>query len=150
MKDLHGGASATVNASPQRCIEVLRDIERYPQWYPDVVREVQVLETGTDGQARRAQAILHAAVGPISRDLPLLLNVTVTDTEVKLSRVANEPSDREHFDVTWRAEGSGESTHLVLALDAALDVPRLVPLGGVGDTLAEGFVTAATKEIQGG
>ena len=38
-------------------------------------------------------------------------------------------------------------TQIRLDLAANLDVPRFVPLGGVGDSMADGFVSAATREL---
>ena len=36
---------------------------------------------------------------------------------------------------------------LALAVQASLSVPRLVPVGGIGDGLAQGFVASATKAL---
>ena len=45
------------------------------------------------------------------------------------------------------AAAPGGGTEISLALDATLSVPRLVPLGGIGDSLADGFVSAAAREL---
>jgi hypothetical protein len=50
------------------------------------------------------------------------------------------------FDVIWRLR-DGENTRLALELDANLDVPRFLPLGGVGDSVAQGFISAASAEL---
>jgi hypothetical protein len=151
MKELSGRAAESAATGKQRTVEFLADVAAYPQWYPDVVRAVDVLERGADGQAERVRATLHAAVGPISRDLDLVLAVSRAADEVKLSRVPNAPSDRERFDVTWHVSpADGGGSRIALALDAALDVPRLVPLGGVGDSLAGGFVAAAVRALDDG
>lgn len=148
MKELSGTAGAPASAPVDRCVTVLADVENYPLWYPAVVREVHVLERDND-HASRVQATLHVAVGPIARDLSLLLDVVRQGEEVTLTRVSKEPSDPERFVVHWRVEpGDGADARIVLHLDAALDVPRLVPLGGVGDGLAEGFVAAAVKAVE--
>jgi hypothetical protein len=65
-----------------------------------------------------------------------------------LSRIPHEPIDKERFDVTWRVDG-GQATQIRLDLLANLDVPRLVPLGGVGDSMAQGLVSAATRALSG-
>src|SRR5581483_7395835 len=101
MKDLFGSASATVRASEDACLELLGDVARYPHWYPDVVRDVEVVEQDGAGVATQARATLHAAAGPISRDLQLLLSVRREPGVVTLARVPHQPSDRERFEVRW-------------------------------------------------
>lgn len=149
MKDLHGEATRPVSASPQRSLDLLSDLEGYPRWYPDVVRRVDVLQRDGD-LVKQARVTLHAAIGPINRDLELVLSVARASDTVTLARVRNEHSDRERFEVTWRARPAGaEQTRLELALDASLDLPRLLPTGGLADTLAAGFVQAAARELSG-
>jgi hypothetical protein len=65
---------------------------------------------------------------------------------VALSRVPHQGSDKERFDVTWKV-GGGQSTRIELQLAANLDVPRLVPLGGVGDSMAADLLSAATRAL---
>jgi hypothetical protein len=127
---------------------MLGDIEGYPRWYPDVVRGVEVVDRDGDGLATRARARLHAAAGPLSRDLELLLSVSRRAEEVKLARVPNETTDRERFEVRWTVRpGDGDGCRIEVALAATLDVPRLVPLGGIGDSMASGFVAAAARAL---
>ncbi len=147
MKELQGRAAAPVAADDGRVLDLLADVEGYPSWYPDVVRTVEVLERDGGGQASRARATLHAAVGPITRDIDLVLAVTRSSDTVRLTRVPHERSDPERFEVTWTLAGAAGGRELRLVLDANLDVPRLVPLGGVGDSLARGFVTAALRRL---
>lgn len=148
MKDLHGESARTVAAAPDACLDLLADLESYPHWYPDVVRKIDVVARD-NGRASRARATLHAAVGPINRDLQLLLEVTRTADSVRLTRVSNERSDRERFEVTWRAKAAGQGTRLALSLDASLDLPRLLPTGGLADSMAAGFVGAAARKLDG-
>lgn len=150
MKDLRGEAVRTVQAVAQRCLDLLADLEGYPLWYPDVVRHVEVLERDEQGHAARARATLHAAIGPINRDLQLLLAVTRGADTVRLARVTHGGSDRERFEVRWRAAPHlSDQTRLELALEASLDLPRLLPTGGLADSLAAGFVAAAARELEG-
>jgi len=147
VKELHGEAGQTVTAPAQQCLDLLADLEGYPRWYPDVVRRIDVVAR-EDGRVTRARATLHAAVGPINRDLKLLLALTRGPDTVTLQRVPNERSDRERFEVRWRAAPApGDQTRLGVVLDAALDLPRLVPTRGLADTLAAGFVQAAAREL---
>jgi len=150
MKHLHGGAQAAVDLPIEDCLALLAALDAYPSWYPDVVREVQVVEYGDDGLPLKAETKLHLSYGPVSRDLDLLLAVRVHRPDlVQLRHVPRGRSSGTSFDATWRLEHHGE-THLELELDAIMPVPRLVPLGGVGDAFASGFMQAAVGKLESG
>jgi hypothetical protein len=148
MKHLNGAAQSSVSVSLEDCLAFLEALEDYPSWYPDVVREVKVVESGDDGLPSRAETKLHLSYGPVSRDLDLLLAVRVRRPGlVQLTHVSRGPSSGASFDATWRLESRG-GTRLSLELDATMPVPRLVPLGGVGDAFAAGFMEAAVRELE--
>lgn len=150
MKELHGTATAHTGAPPQQCLELLSAVERYPSWYPEVVRRVEVVERRSDGTAARAHVILHLAQGPLVRDFELLLAVEVEpQRSVRLVRIPHDDRDPEAFSVTWRVSAAELGAKIDLALDANLSVPRLVPLGGIGNTMAAGFVQAAARALGG-
>jgi hypothetical protein len=65
---------------------------------------------------------------------------------VKLSRIPHRGGDGEKFDVIWRVTGAGPS-QIRLDLAAGLNVPRFLPLGDVGESLASGFVNAAVTAL---
>jgi hypothetical protein len=148
MKHLHGAAESTVNVPIEECVTFLEELEAYPSWYADVVRDVKVVESGDDGLPLQAETRLHLSYGPVSRDLDLLLAVQVQRPGlVQLTHVPRGPSSGASFDATWRLQSDGE-TRLALELDATMPVPRLVPLGGVGDAFAAGFMQAAVAELE--
>jgi hypothetical protein len=150
MKELDGSATTTVAARVERCIALFEAVDRYPSWYPDVVREVEVLERGDRGHPTRVRTILHVARGPLVRDFHLVLAVASDGAhEVKLTRVRDASSGPERFEATWRAEDEA-GTRIRLDLAASLDVPRFLPVGGVGDAMAEGFVAAAANQLHDG
>jgi hypothetical protein len=147
MKELTGKASATTPASPVEALALLEAIDAYPRWAGDVIRETQVLERDGSGHPSRARAKLHVERGPLTRDFDLLFDVRVdSGGTVALSRVPRDSSDKERFDVTWSVDGA-QGTRIELRLAANLDVPRLVPLGGVGDSMAADLVNAATRAL---
>lgn len=147
MKSLRGTATAVVPAPVERCFSLLAAVGGYPRWYPDVVRGVEVIETGTDGRPTRAHATLRVAFGPLAKDFPLVLAIELDRPRtVRLTRLPNEPSDDEQFEVIWRL-GDRVSTRVELELDARLDVPRLLPIGGICDVMADGFVQAAVEAL---
>ena len=126
-----------------QCLALVEAVDGYPAWYPEVVRAVDVLERDARGLPSRAQTKLHVSAGPMTKDFDLLMAVTVEPpATVKLTKVGGNAK----FDVIWRLT-DGENTRIELQVDANLDVPRLVPLGDVGNSVAQGFVSAASVEL---
>ncbi len=148
MKQLTGSAQVEVDAPLQACYALLADVERYRDWYPDVVRDVDVVDREPDGLAAKAHAALHVSRGPFAHDLELMLAVERRPPRaVALTRLPNEPGDPEAFRVVWRLAGAGGRTRIDVELAASLSLPRMLPLGGIGDAMAEGFVAAAARGI---
>ena len=149
MRELTGTASERVAIARDRCISLLAAVDRYPDWYPDVVQAVDVLERNADGQPTRVRTKLHVMAGPVARDFDLVMAVDVQRPDtVRLTRVSDSGSEQ-RFDVTWRLSEDG-ATRIELELYANINAPRFLPLGGIGDSIASGFVTAATAELAKG
>lgn len=149
MRELTGTATERVAAARERCLSFLAAVDRYPEWYPDVVQRVDVLEREAGGQPSRARTKLHVMAGPVARDFDLVMAVDVQRPDtVKLTRVSDSGSDQK-FDVTWRL-GEDRETRIEVELYANINAPRFLPLGGIGDAIARGFVTAATAELAKG
>ena len=147
MKELTGHAERTTPASHERCMALLEAVDGYPNWYPEVVKSVEVLERNDQGRPTKAQTKLHVQHGPITRDFDLTMDVQVDPAGVvRLSRIPHHRSDGEKFDVTWRVSGAGPS-QIRLDLAADLNVPRFLPVGDVGESMAAGFVNAATRAL---
>ena len=143
MKELRGAAAALVPAPLAQCLALVEAVDEYPVWYPEVVRAVEVLERDGRGLPNRARTKLHLSAGPMTKDFDLLMAVTVEPpATVKLSKVGGTAK----FDVIWRLN-DGENTRIELELDANLEVPRFLPLGDVGNSVAQGFVSAASAEL---
>ena len=147
MKELTGNASGTTNASYEDCIALLAAVDRYPSWHPDVVKDVEVLERDDQGRPTKVRTKLHVQHGPITRDFDLTMEVTHDPPgAVRLSRVPHHTGDGEKFEVNWFVRDA-QPTQIQLDLAANLAVPRFVPVGGLGDSMAAGFVSAATTEL---
>jgi ribosome-associated toxin RatA of RatAB toxin-antitoxin module len=147
VKELRGTATGVVSAPVDQCFALLEAVDGYPSWYPEVVREATVVESNPDGRPTKVHTNLHVSHGLIVKDFMLMLAVDVErPSTVTLSRIPSGPSDRQRFAVTWRLEDEGQ-TRIRLELDANLSVPRLVPVGGIGEAMAEGFVSAATRAL---
>lgn len=147
MKELTGSASASTPASSEACLALLAAVDRYPDWYPEVVKSVEVLERDAQGRPIKARTLLHVQHGPVTRDFDLTMEVKHDPPgAVRLSRIPHGGGDGEKFEVNWSV-GAGQPTKISLDLAANLDVPRFLPLGGVGDSMAGGFVSAATRAL---
>ncbi len=143
MRRLSGHADAACDASPSAVAELLVAVDRYPSWHGDVVRQVEVRSRDEAGRPETAEVTLRVAIGPVHHDLELTLAISsALPGRVTLTRLPNEPGDPERFVAVWRL-GEGQRTTVTLDVEAELDVPRLVPIGGIGDRLAQGFVDAA-------
>ena len=145
MKQLHGRASAPVTVARNDCVRFLAAVEEYPQWYPETVREAQVLERESDRRPALVRAKLHIARGPLVRDVDLTMTVRADPAgTVTLERISHGPGDGERFTVTWRLEAE---SRLSVELEANLSVPRMMPLGGLADSIAAGFLQAAVDAL---
>ena len=145
-RGFHGEAAEVVTTSVEDCLALLAAVDRYPAWCPDVVQDVDVLDRGADGQPSRVRMRMHIARGALVRKFDLFLAVVVEPPgTVKLTRVTDHPTNQE-FNATWMLRPSG-STRVALELDAKLRVPWYIHAGRIGDTIAEGFVTAACRAL---
>jgi ribosome-associated toxin RatA of RatAB toxin-antitoxin module len=137
-----------VSAPVSACFALVEAVERYPSWYPDVVREVDVVDRGADGRVTRARTTLHVSRGPLGKDFHLLMAVVAEPRQtVTLIRLSHGGSDREELELRWRLHEEDGGTRIRIELAAKLSVPRLMPLGGIGDELAAGFVAAAANAL---
>jgi hypothetical protein len=146
MRQFRGEAAEVVGSPVEDCLALLAAVDRYPEWCPDVVREVQVLDRRAGGQPSKVRMRMHVVRGPVDREFDLLLAIIVEPPgTVKLTRVTDHPTDQE-FNATWLLSPA-RSTRISLQLDAKLRVPSYVPAGGVGDAIADAFVTAASRAL---
>lgn len=145
MKDLRGRATAPVSAAPEQCIAVIAAVDRYPTWYPDVIKEVEVLERDAHGVARRARTSVHLAFGPLANDYRFEVTIAVEPAAVILARVPDSASDPERLKIHWRVRPQ----QLGVELTARLELPRFLPVGSAGDSVAQGFVEAARRVLEG-
>jgi Polyketide cyclase / dehydrase and lipid transport len=146
MKELEGSAAGRLMTPAEEAVSLLAAVDRYPLWYPEVIRRIVVLERGDDDLPRRAGAKVRLAVGPLSRDYEFEVVVGVEPGgRVTLTRMPNESTDPERLEVRWQVLPG----QLRVDLEARLEVPRLVPVRGVGDSVAQGFVEAARRVLDG-
>lgn len=137
----------------ETCFALIAAVDRYGAWL-DIVREVEVRERAQDGRPVKVLAQLHIAQSPIRKDFNVILSVTTDGHEaVRLTRVPEDSSDRDQLSLNWSLrsnEGSNGGTRIGLEFEAAASfLPQFLPLGGVGDTIAETVLVAATTALSG-
>lgn len=146
MKDVHGSASAPVGETPEDCITLLAAVDRYPDWCPEMIREVDVLDRGGDGVPLRARTAVHVALGPVAHNFHFEIRVVVErGSGVTVSRIPDHASDPERLELSWRVAPG----RLQVELSARLEVPRFLPVGGLGERMAQEFVEAASRALAG-
>ena len=150
MKELSATASGVAATPIEACYAHLLDVERYPQWYPDGAKQVDVLERDADGAAAEVDAVLAAVAGPLRKDFPVRLAVQQQrPTRIALARVADDRGDHEALTIAWALRGLGESqTEITVELGARLDVPMFLPIDPVAREVANGFLQAALRSLQ--
>jgi hypothetical protein len=147
VKEFHGAAAGQVSSSREECLALLEDVAAYPEWYPEVVRRVELQGPGTEQGPTVARTTLHAGLGPLEHDFEFLIEVSRPGPDtVRLARIPNESTDPERLTLLWQV-GTGAETELAVELKALLDVPRLLPLAGAGDAVASGFLAAARARL---
>ena len=145
-RPFHGEAAADVAAPLEECFALLAAVDRYPEWCPDVVRYVEVLERGAEGQPRRVRMLIHVARGTLVKEFQLFLAIALEPPRaVTLTRVTDHPTSQE-FTAVWLLH-RGHGTRIALQLDAQLRVPAFVPAAGIPDEVANGFVAAASRAL---
>lgn len=149
MKQLSATAGGVAGTPIERCYEHLLDVERYPQWYPDGAKRVDVLERDADGVAIAVDAVLAAVAGPLRKEFPVRLAVERSrPTRVALARVADDRGDHEALTIAWALRALGEAqTEITVELTARLDVPLFLPIDPVAREVANGFLQAALRSL---
>ncbi len=149
MKQLSATASGVAATPIERCYEHLLDVERYPQWYPDGAKKVEVLERDGDGTAAEVDAVLAAVAGPLRKEFPVRLAIErERPTRIALARVADDRGDHEALTIAWALRPLGEAqTEITVELGAYLDVPMFLPIDPVAREVANGFLQAALRSL---
>lgn len=152
MKDLSGIATGVAQSPIDRCFARLSDMESYPGWYPEGVRQVVVLERDDLGVPRRVDATLTITHGVLRFDRAVPMSVALEHPGlIRLERVPDDTHDREQLQVIWRLRSlADQGTELSVEMRAQLALPPFVPgLGGLAEEVAGGFLRAAVRDLSG-
>ncbi|MDE3134042.1 MAG: SRPBCC family protein [Acidobacteriota bacterium] len=149
MKQLTATATGVAAKPIDRCYEHLLDVERYPQWYADGAKRVEVLERDGEGVAVAVDAVLAAVAGPLRKEFPVRLAVQrERPTRVALARVSDDRGDHEALTIAWGLRSLAPAeTEITVELVAVLDVPPFLPLDPVAREVANGFLQAALRSL---
>jgi hypothetical protein len=153
MKAIRGFASALVRTPTRECFSLLAAVDRYREWNRELVRELDVLDRGPDQLPSRVRAVIAIRRSPLIQSIELTASVRADPPKaIYMTRIPNEPSDREELDLVWRLrpDDSASGTWIELEFAAVASfIPGLMPLGGVGNRIAERLVGSATEALGG-
>ncbi len=148
MKRIEGRASTPVAAPAEKCFALLEAVGDYPAWTGELVPSVEVLEEDAHGRPTKARATIHIAQSPINRDLEVVLALSTEPiSAVRLSRVPHGPSDPERLKIVWGVR-PGRETTIELEFRATVSLPSLLPLPGVGNTVAQSLLGRAKRALE--
>ncbi len=145
MREISATATGTAPASVDKVFSQLRDVERYPEWYPAGAKSVDVVERDADGLPVVVDAVLAAVAGPLRKSFNVRLAVEAqAPTRVALVRIADDRGDHEALTISWTLSELGPlQTEVKVDMIAHLDVPPFLPVGQVAQEAAGGFLAAA-------
>jgi len=130
-----------VDASPDRLYQVVSDIAAYPEWATGV-KEVEVLDSGPDGEVLKARFVLEAFV----KEIEYVLAYT-HDRPNSLSWSSIESDDVKMLEGSYTfhpAEGE-EGTEVVYALTVE---PNFIVPGFIRRQAERQIVTTALKGLR--
>jgi Polyketide cyclase / dehydrase and lipid transport len=105
--------TARVDAPLTRCVEVLAEVERWPEW-ARLIADAEVLAQGQDG--RPSAVRLHADVLGLKVVMDCALEFGVD--RALLRRVPYDPEDEERYQAAWRIGDGRVDLHVTAAIDA--------------------------------
>jgi ribosome-associated toxin RatA of RatAB toxin-antitoxin module len=128
-----------VAADAATIMGIVADLDSYPQWQPDIT-DLEILETGENGWARRARFEASA----MGRTVSFELEYTYTDTEVRWRLVESDLLTRNDGSYVLVDQGDG-TTQVTYELDVDLSIP--VP-GFMRRQIANHVVSSALQAVK--
>jgi ribosome-associated toxin RatA of RatAB toxin-antitoxin module len=118
---IEGEARADVDAPAAKCLAVLEDFARYPEWYP-FIDEIKVIENDADGRATEVEAVTRLAV----KSFRYTLSYARGRGSLSAHRVRG---DMKRIELEWRVVGrpkGGATISYRLSGDAGWTLDRLL------------------------
>lgn len=133
MLEIDRSVSAAVEAPPERCLELLADVERYPSWSSLI-----------DSVAREGELVrMRASV--LGVGLEMTCSLALSPAGAVLRRVPHGPDDGERYEAAW----SVAPALVELRVQAALEAPgpaRLIR-GRVERAIADGLLADFVRAL---
>ncbi len=110
--------TAQVNASLQKCLDVVTDIQRYPEWISDI-KEVRILSTDSEG--RPDEVTFRAAA--FGRSTNYTLKYDYSELPNKLRWVQTSGDHTNKLDGSYTFDETDSTTRITYELEAELKIP---------------------------
>ena len=137
-------STITIDAPPSEIIDVIADLEAYPEWVKDM-KDVEILSEDGDGWPDRARLTLDA--GPIKDTYSLDYTWDVDEDGLgSVSWTLVEATILKAMDGTYTLEQVGEGqTHVIYDLAVDINIPML---GMIKRKAAKVITDTALKELK--
>lgn len=109
--------SVTIDASPERILGVITDLDAYPEW-AEGVQEAEVLETDEEGRPTRGRFEVDARVVEVSYTLAY----TYEDAE-RVTWELVEGDTLNQLDGSYVLRPKGDATEVTYSLEVDVDIP---------------------------
>lgn len=116
--------AVSIKASPDRVYAIARDVERFPDFMPDVQR-ITVVETSADG-AR--QVVEWVGLIPTFKLTVKWTEEDLWDDLERTCRFCQVKGDFTEYSGLWRFAPEGEGTRFESEVTYELDIPTIGPL----------------------
>lgn len=128
-----------IAASADRCFDVAIDVERYPEWAPDV-KEAVVRERDTQNRP----LLVEYRASALGRSTHYTLKYDYALAPKKISWHLDQGDIMRTIDGSYQFEQAGANTKVTYALSVEL----IVPLPGFIKRRAEGRILHTLKELK--
>ncbi|HEU4752645.1 MAG TPA: SRPBCC family protein [Armatimonadota bacterium] len=116
--------SIQINASPDTVYAIARDVERFPEFMPDVQR-ITIVEASDDG---RRQVVEWVGLIPSVRLTVKWTEEDFWDDAERTCRFRQTKGDFTEYGGEWRFEPEGEGTRFSSEVHYELEIPTVGPL----------------------
>jgi ribosome-associated toxin RatA of RatAB toxin-antitoxin module len=116
--------AVSINASPDRVYAIARDVERFPDFMPDVQR-INVIESAENGSR---QVVEWVGVIPTFKLTVKWTEEDLWDDEERTCRFRQVKGDFTEYWGQWRFVPEGEGTRFESEVTYELDIPTIGPL----------------------
>jgi hypothetical protein len=125
----HASERIRVDASPDECLAVVLDFERYPEWARDL-KQVTITERDAEGRGRLVE-FRAAAMG---QSFKYILAYDYANLPESFSWVLDSGEKLRKLDGTYRFEPEGDGTrvHYDLEVDLSIPLPGLIKRRAAG------------------